>query len=257
MLKDLLQLPRPYANTVVRLEHHHECEYGLPSTHAIAATTLPLCIAFHCYNYGLFDPLVYVPLGVLFWLSVCLSRIYLGVHSPADLFWGTVVGVACFYLWINVSERVDLLLDTSSLQIMLTMPAILSGLLIVYPAPSQWTSSYGDTATILGALNGGLLHLGLFGKRNPYRLDFNELIDGQTFYWALARIVVGYLIVFMTRLIMKTISYTVLSSLPIKYSGDSAKQRYAMEIPAKFINYSLVCLSATACAPLAMHMLFS
>jgi len=113
ILKDLLQLPRPYANTVVRLEHHHECEYGLPSTHAIAATTLPLCIAFHCYNYGLFDPLVYVPLAVLFWLSVCLSRIYLGVHSPADLFWGTVVGVAWFYMWVKLSARGDLIIETN------------------------------------------------------------------------------------------------------------------------------------------------
>lgn len=99
MFKDLLQLPRPYAHTVARLEHHHDCEYGLPSTHAIAATTLPLCIALHCYRYGLYDPFVYVPLGIAFWLSVCLSRLYLGVHSPSDIFWGTAVGTHTqFYL---------------------------------------------------------------------------------------------------------------------------------------------------------------
>lgn len=92
VLKDLLQLPRPYAHTVVRLEHHHECEYGLPSTHAIAATTLPLCLVLHCYRYSLYEPWLYLSLGFVFWLSVCLSRLYLGVHSPADLFWGTLVG---------------------------------------------------------------------------------------------------------------------------------------------------------------------
>jgi membrane-associated phospholipid phosphatase len=256
MFKDLLQLPRPYAHTVTRLEHHYECEYGLPSTHAIAATTLPLCIALYCYRQGVSEPHIYLSIGFLFWISVCLSRMYLGVHSPSDLFWGTAVGVGSFYLWVQASEHVDYVLDTSPIQVMLAMPVVLAGLLAVYPAPPQWTNSYGDTATILGALNGGLLHLGFFGKVNGYRLNFSDLFSGETYHIAIARILVGYLVVFMTRLIMKKASFIFLSSILPK-SDENPKHRASIEIPAKFINYSVVCLSATAWAPLAMHTLFS
>jgi membrane-associated phospholipid phosphatase len=256
MLKDLLQLPRPYAHTVKRLEHHYECEYGLPSTHAIAATTLPLCITLYCYRHTVADPYVYISIGLAFWISVCLSRMYLGVHSPSDLFWGTAVGVACFYVWVNINEQVDYVLDTSPIQVMMGMPVVLAALLAVYPAPSQWTNSYGDTATILGALNGGLLHMGMFGKVNLYRLNFYDLFSSETCLIAFARIFVGYLVVFMTRLIMKKASFIFLSSiLPTK--TEDTKQRYAIEIPAKFVNYTVVCLSATAWAPLAMNTLFS
>jgi membrane-associated phospholipid phosphatase len=256
VLKDLLQLPRPYTHVVTRLEYHHECEYGLPSTHAIAATTLPLCISYYCYQHQLAEPYVYVSLGFLFWSSICLSRLYLGVHCIPDLSWGTAVGVGSFYLWINVVHQVEYVLDTSPLQVMLAMPIVLAALLAAYPTPPQWTSSYGDTATILGALNGGLIHLGMVGKINNYRLDFSDLCSGQTYHVAIAKILVGYLIVFMTRLIMKKASYIVFSSILPK-SDENMKQRYAYEIPAKFINYSVICLSATAWAPLAMHSLFN
>jgi membrane-associated phospholipid phosphatase len=257
MLKDLLQLPRPYAHTVKRLEHHYECEYGLPSTHAIAATTLPLCIALYCYRHTVSEPYVYISIGLAFWISVCLSRMYLGVHSPSDLFWGTLVGVGCFYLWVNINEHVDYVLDTSPIQVMMAMPVVLAALLAIYPAPAQWTNSYGDTATILGALNGGLLHMGMFGKVNLYRLNFSDLFSSETCLIAFARIFVGYLVVFMTRLIMKKASFIFLSSILPAKAEQTTKQRYMIEIPAKFINYTVVCLSATAWAPLAMNTIFS
>jgi len=172
--------------------------------------------------------------------------------------------VGSFYLWINVVHQVEYVLDTSPLQVMLAMPIVLAALLAAYPTPPQWTSSYGDTATILGsapilcsrvcstlvdlriagALNGGLIHLGMVGKINNYRLDFSDLCSGQTYHVAIAKILVGtivlrfspiipsqlsdfpgYLIVFMTRLIMKKASYIVFSSILPK-SDENMKQRY-------------------------------
>ena len=40
VLKDVLKLPRPLSPPVVKLESRVEAEYGLPSTHAIAATSI-------------------------------------------------------------------------------------------------------------------------------------------------------------------------------------------------------------------------
>uniref|UniRef100_A0A3Q3D055 Sphingosine-1-phosphate phosphatase 2 n=1 Tax=Haplochromis burtoni TaxID=8153 RepID=A0A3Q3D055_HAPBU len=40
VMKDLLKLPRPYSPPVVKLETRVDAEYGLPSTHAMAATAI-------------------------------------------------------------------------------------------------------------------------------------------------------------------------------------------------------------------------
>lgn len=40
VMKDLLKLPRPLSPPVVKLETRVDAEYGLPSTHAMAATAI-------------------------------------------------------------------------------------------------------------------------------------------------------------------------------------------------------------------------
>lgn len=40
VMKDLLKLPRPFSPPVVKLETRVDAEYGLPSTHAMAATAI-------------------------------------------------------------------------------------------------------------------------------------------------------------------------------------------------------------------------
>lgn len=40
VMKDLLKLPRPPSPPVVKLETRVDAEYGLPSTHAMAATAI-------------------------------------------------------------------------------------------------------------------------------------------------------------------------------------------------------------------------
>lgn len=42
--KDILKWPRPFSPPVVRLEKRLIAEYGMPSTHAMAATAIPFTI---------------------------------------------------------------------------------------------------------------------------------------------------------------------------------------------------------------------
>lgn len=44
LMKDLLKLPRPPSPPVVKLETRVDVEYGLPSTHAMAATAISFTI---------------------------------------------------------------------------------------------------------------------------------------------------------------------------------------------------------------------
>ncbi|KAL0175076.1 hypothetical protein M9458_031044, partial [Cirrhinus mrigala] len=40
VMKDILKLPRPSSPPVVKLETRVDAEYGMPSTHAMAATAI-------------------------------------------------------------------------------------------------------------------------------------------------------------------------------------------------------------------------
>lgn len=44
LTKDLLKLPRPPSPPVVKLETRVDVEYGLPSTHAMAATAISFTV---------------------------------------------------------------------------------------------------------------------------------------------------------------------------------------------------------------------
>lgn len=45
-MKDVLKLPRPTSPPVVKLETRVNAEYGLPSTHAMAATAISFTLLF-------------------------------------------------------------------------------------------------------------------------------------------------------------------------------------------------------------------
>lgn len=46
VMKDVLKLPRPLSPPVVKLETRVDAEYGLPSTHAMAATAISFTFLF-------------------------------------------------------------------------------------------------------------------------------------------------------------------------------------------------------------------
>lgn len=46
VMKDVLKLPRPTSPPVVKLETRVDAEYGLPSTHAMAATAISFTLLF-------------------------------------------------------------------------------------------------------------------------------------------------------------------------------------------------------------------
>ena len=49
-IKDVLRWPRPSAPPVVRLETDYTEEYSMPSTHAVAGTTIPFMICYTMFN---------------------------------------------------------------------------------------------------------------------------------------------------------------------------------------------------------------
>ena len=115
-LKDVIRWPRPPMPPVVRLEQRWAAEYGMPSTHAMMALSLPMSVIIFTIN----TPYVWVwvtigrysislssffktwfGLFLSFWcVVVCCCRLYLGMHSVADVLAG--LGVAAFLLLFTI-----------------------------------------------------------------------------------------------------------------------------------------------------------
>jgi membrane-associated phospholipid phosphatase len=258
VFKDLWQLPRP-SSPVIPLEKFYAHEYGMPSTHSICAGTFSLIALVECTRLG-YSLWIVAPFALLVFISVTCSRLYLGVHSPADLVGGAIVSLSVFLLSFPVLEVIETYIVQNPLETTILLSLFMLGLVLIYPASKNWTNSYGDAATILAVMNGGWVHccmmsrFGHVGIENAYRLNFGDLIDSATWMHAWGRIFIGYFIVFMTRLIMRRSTEVALTMLLPK-SDESPKQRYLVEIPSKFVSYTMVTLSASIWGPIAMHML--
>jgi len=82
LAKDFFRLPRPVSpkdspNPIIKLDKTFETEYGLPSTHTIAGL-LPLTTMLILLRHGVEISARAWGVGVVYWVSVALSRLYLG-----------------------------------------------------------------------------------------------------------------------------------------------------------------------------------
>lgn len=93
LLGILLQEPRPsWVSAEVRMDHC-PTTFGLPSGHAIIAVSVLVPLA---WKKGR----TWMPkIAFLSWFTVlCVGRVYLGTHSPHDLFLGSSLGLCLVYV---------------------------------------------------------------------------------------------------------------------------------------------------------------
>ena len=76
-------------------------EFGFPSTHALAITSV-FFNWFLIFDYSLF----YLPLFLLPSLVMAFSRYYCGLHSITDILGGIAMGTLVPIIWKVISSRV-------------------------------------------------------------------------------------------------------------------------------------------------------
>jgi hypothetical protein len=158
LLKELLRLPRPPRHLVVTLENHYSEEYGMPSTHAMNALTLPLCWFMYSAGHFIGPTWLLGTVCMLWFISCTLSRLYKGAHSPADVVVGLALGAGFVGLSFAIGDAIDEWILTSR-HVAWVMPLLLILLCILYPRPvsPRWVSSPGDTIIIQGVVCGVIL----------------------------------------------------------------------------------------------------
>jgi len=192
------------AGGVVSLEQHYAVEYGLPSTHAMNSLGLPWSVVCWAARSGRFrgSPLPLQAFAAFYTVASTASRPYMGVHSPADIVAGLLLGAAIFAASQLCFEAADAWLMATPGAWAAALAAG-AALVAAYPRPAgKWKSTPGDTTLVVAATMG--VHVGCAlraqagggGGGAPFGLP--EL-SGNT----VARVGVGLVLCLLTRALLK------------------------------------------------------
>lgn len=246
VMKDVLKLPRPVSPPVVKLEPRVDAEYGLPSTHAMAAIAISFTVLLSAPSRFQFQFEVGLLIAATLSSLVCLSRLYTGMHSVLDVVCGALISGVLLLLTYPYWETIDHFQLTSSLS-PIGIPALLLFLSYTYPELDHYSTTRGDTTTILGACCGSSVgywvneQLGqTFEPQGTLPVPLPTL-TGKALALGGGRLLVGALALVGTRQIVKTVSLHVLYSwYKVPKTDDSARRRKEIEVPYKFTTYTAV-----------------
>ncbi|KAM4742864.1 sphingosine-1-phosphate phosphatase 2 [Anableps anableps] len=246
VMKDLLKLPRPTSPPVVKLETRVDVEYGLPSTHAMAATAISFTFLLSatsrvqfCFQIGL---LIAATLSSL----VSLSRLYTGMHSVLDVVCGILITAVLILLTYPFWESFDTFQLTSPLSPIIALSLLLF-LSYTYPELDHYSTTRGDTTTILGVCAGCSVgywtntQLGeTFEPQGPLPVPL-PTVTALSVARGAGRSLVGIVALVGTRQIVKKLSLDVLYSwYNVPKTDQNARRRKEIEVPSKFVTYTAV-----------------
>ncbi|XP_076833240.1 sphingosine-1-phosphate phosphatase 2 isoform X2 [Brachyhypopomus gauderio] len=260
VMKDILKLPRPTVPPVVKLEQRVDAEYGLPSTHAMAATAISFTLLFSARERVQFPFEVGLVLAVLLSGLVCLSRLYTGMHSALDVICGILISALILGITYPHWSTLDVLQLKSPLS-----PAVVLVLTLClcykYPELDHYSTTRGDTTIIMSASAGSSVgywvnhQLGqTFELTGPFPVTLPP-ITAVTFALGVARFVVGVSMLVLTRQMAKWASLRVICRCyGVSPSDTIARRRREVEVPYKFCTYLVIGLvnSMGACRVFSM-----
>ncbi|XP_069752806.1 sphingosine-1-phosphate phosphatase 2 isoform X5 [Narcine bancroftii] len=259
--KDLIKWPRPLSPPVVKLETRVDAEYGMPSTHAMAATAISftfLIATMHRYKYSFVLGLM---ASTVLSTLVSLSRLYTGMHTVLDVICGillTAILMGLTYPFWNILDYFQL---TSPLTPVLAVvvPCLMS---YTYPALDHYSPTRGDTTTILAVASGGTVGFWVnyqYGQTYeptgslPFEIPS---ITPNVALIAIARFLIGIITLVATRFIVKILSLKILCAwFNVSEHDMEARKRLEIEVPYKFATYSSIGFVAIVIVPLLYQLL--
>ncbi|XP_077741126.1 sphingosine-1-phosphate phosphatase 2 isoform X2 [Canis aureus] len=276
--KDILKWPRPLSPPVVKLEKRVIAEYGMPSTHAMAATVISFTLLISTRDRYQYPFVLGLLMAVLFSTLVCLSRLYTGMHTVLDVLGGiaaTAVLLALTYPAWSLIDRLD-----SASPVFPVCAAVVPFLLCYhYPAPDFYSPTRADTTTILAAgagvtIGSWINHFfqlaaapapapapappprpagppGLPLPPLPPRLPpwLSALAAGLAL--SLTKFAVGIALVLAVRRLVQALSLQLLCSwFRVVPRDREARRRLEIEVPYKFVTYASVGICATTFVPM-------
>ncbi|XP_045723289.1 sphingosine-1-phosphate phosphatase 2 [Mirounga angustirostris] len=256
--KDILKWPRPLSPPVVKLEKRVIDEYGMPSTHAMAATVISFTLLISTMDRYQYPFALGLLMAVVFSTLVCLSRLYTGMHTVLDVLGGILVTAVLIVLTYPAWTLIDRLDSASPLfpVCVIVVPFLLC---YHYPVSDCYSPTRADTTTILAA--GAGVSLGFWVNHFfqlasapteplPVVRDIPPLTTGMLVV-GLTKFTVGIVLILLVRQLVQNLSLQVLYSwFKVVTRNKEARRRLEIEVPYKFVTYTSVGLCATTFVPM-------
>ncbi|XP_043111507.1 sphingosine-1-phosphate phosphatase 1 [Puntigrus tetrazona] len=255
--KDVIRWPRPASPPVVKVEMFYNSEYSMPSTHAMSGTAIPLSLFLLTYGRWEYPLLLGLSLAISWCVLVCLSRIYMGMHSILDIIAGFLYSLLILVVFSPLLHTIDTFNRTHPYAPLMII-SLHVGLGLFSFTLDTWSTSRGDTAQILGSGAGIAL-----ASHINYHLDLLPDPPASTFpiqppsftisliALCLLRFLLGVLILLATRAVMKALTIPLVCWIFGIPSGDvrKARQHMEVELPYRYIVYGTVGLNALFLVP--------
>ncbi|XP_077146996.1 sphingosine-1-phosphate phosphatase 2 isoform X2 [Ranitomeya variabilis] len=253
--KDLLKWPRPSCPPVVKLETRVEAEYGMPSTHAIAATAISFTFLLATMERYQFPFVLGFVAAFCLSTLVSLSRLYTGMHTVLDVICGVLIALLFIAVTFPVWDFMDQLIMTNPI---CPVFAVIAAFLLSYNYPrlDHYSTTRADTTVILSVGAGtcvGVWIINRIGLTYVPSGDFPLGIPPITYPMLIQhvlRFVLGVTLLVIVRFIAKTLSLKALGSwYKVSTQDILVRQRLEIEVPYKFVTYLSIGVVATSMVP--------
>lgn len=234
VMKDVICWPRPACPPAVRLQNKWAQEYGMPSTHAMIGVSIPFGVLFFTMNrYAYSFPLGFT-IATIWCLSVCTSRLYLGMHTLLDLIVGLALAIGMMIPLVPLIEATDHYFLSNG-WVLLTLIAITISIVIYYPRSDRWTPTRGDTTMIVAVLAG--VHAGAWLNYTTGAYSAPLLPPPYSIIWPsypelgliVLRIILGFISVMTTKAISKSLIYATMCAILKVNSKELIKSEHSSE----------------------------
>ncbi|XP_051264674.1 sphingosine-1-phosphate phosphatase 1 [Dicentrarchus labrax] len=261
--KDMIRWSRPASPPVVKVEVFYNSEYSMPSTHAMTGTAIPFCVFMLTYGRWQYPFLFGFSVALSWSVLVCVSRVYMGMHSILEVITGFLYSLLILAFFQPILGKIDNFYMMDHYAPLVIIVSHVSLGLVAFSLDS-WSTSRGDTAQALGTGAGAALathvnhQLGLLLDPPLSSLPLTlPTISTSLVVLSLLRFLVGVAVLLVTRMVMKAVTIPFLCRLFGLPSDDvrQARQHMKVELPYRYIVYSVVGFSCVCVVPLFFRIL--
>ncbi|TAQ85693.1 Peroxidase [Chlorociboria aeruginascens] len=221
-LKDMFSLPRPLSPPLHRITMSGSAalEYGFPSTHSANAVSVAVYALFTIHSpdcqLSANTKMLLEVVSYSYAFSIILGRLYCGMHGFLDVIIGSILGALISVIECVYGSHIDKFLYSSSWLAPATVAIVIIALIRVHPEPADDCPCFDDSvafaAVMIGVELGGW-HYAVGNWAWDVPVPATVPFDLEHMGWPIvvARVVVGVLVIFVWREVMKP---TLLKCLP-------------------------------------------